>query len=120
VGRTVDPVSRTVDVIYALTTPSDALRVGGLVDVSLPVGKDFHGVVVPKSAVLDHEGRDVVYVQVDGEHFAQRVVKLGPSAGNRVGIEHGLAEGERVVTRGAHLVRLADRPKNAQAHGHIH
>jgi multidrug efflux pump subunit AcrA (membrane-fusion protein) len=61
-----------------------------------------------------------VYVQVDGEHFEQRPVRTGPLAADRVGILHGLTAGERIVTRSAHLVRLADRPKNTEGHGHIH
>jgi cobalt-zinc-cadmium efflux system membrane fusion protein len=121
VGRTVDPVSRTVEVIYALTAPDAAMRVGGLVEVSIPSGDELDGVVIPRSAVLDHEGRDVVYVQVDGEHFEQRAVRKGPIAADRVAIVRGLAAGERIVTRSAHLVRLADRPKGEGAgHGHIH
>jgi cobalt-zinc-cadmium efflux system membrane fusion protein len=120
VGRTVDPVSRTVELIYALREPDPAMRVGGLVEVSVPAGEELDGIVIPRSALLDHEGRDVVYVQVDGEHFEQRSVRLGPLAADRVGIVHGLGAGERIVTRSAHLVRLADRPKNAQGHGHIH
>jgi RND family efflux transporter MFP subunit len=121
VGRTVDPVSRTVELIYALKQPDPVMRVGGLVEVSVPAGDELEGIVIPRSALLDHEGRDVVYVQVDGEHFEQRSVRTGPLAADRVGILHGLAAGERIVTRSAHLVRLADRPKNAEpGHGHIH
>jgi RND family efflux transporter MFP subunit len=119
-GRTVDPVSRTVEVIYALETPDPAMRVGGLVEVSVPAGDEIEGIVVPRSAVLDHEGRDVVYVQVDGEHFEQRAVRKGPTAADRVAILNGLTLGERIVTRSAHLVRLADRPKATEGHGHIH
>ena len=120
VGRTVDAVSRTVDVIYALGAPDSGLRVGGLVQVSLPAGDDFDGIVIPTTALIDQDGRHVVYVQVDGEHFAERQVRPGPRSGGRVGIIDGLQAGERIVTEGAHLVRLADRSKNAQPHGHVH
>jgi multidrug efflux pump subunit AcrA (membrane-fusion protein) len=119
-GRTVDPVSRTVDVIYALKAPNAALRVGGLVRVSVPAGDEFSGVVIPRSGLIDQDGRMVVYVQVDGEHFQERLVRTGPQAGNRVAIVDGLRPGERIVTRGAHLVRLAGRATSEQPHGHIH
>jgi RND family efflux transporter MFP subunit len=120
VGRTVDPVSRTVDVIYALRDPDPALRVGGLVQVSIPVGEEFTGLVVPRAAIVDQDGREAVYVQLDGEHFAQRPVRTGARSGELIAISEGLEPGERIVTRGAHLVRLADRPADDQAHGHIH
>jgi RND family efflux transporter MFP subunit len=120
VGRTVDAVSRTVDVIYSLREPPGSMRVGGLVQVSLPAGDDYSGIVIPRSALIDQEGRDVVYVQVDGEHFRERLVRTGPRSGDRVAVTDGLRAGERIVTRGAHLVRLAERASSAQPHGHVH
>lgn len=120
VGRTVDKVSRTVDVIYSLREPDARLRVGGLLRVSVPAGDDFSGVVVATTAVLDDDGREVVYVQVDGEHFEQRLVRTGPRQGGLIGIAHGLAPKERVVVRGSHIVRLAGRARSGEPHGHIH
>jgi multidrug efflux pump subunit AcrA (membrane-fusion protein) len=120
VGRTIDSVKRTVDVIYSLSEPADALRVGGLLRVSLPVGREFSGVVVPASALLRDGGREFLYVQVDGEHFEERLVKTGPRAGDRVGISSGVEAGERIVVEGANLVRVADRPSGAEPHGHVH
>ena len=120
VSRLVDPVSRTVDVIYSTHATDESMRVGGLVQVSLPAGDEFKGVVIPKSALMDQEGRQVVYVQIDGEHFEERLVRVGPRAGNQVAIEKGLRVGERIVIRGAHLIKLADRSGGAPAHGHLH
>lgn len=119
-GRVVDPQTRTVDIIYSLGNDDPSLRIGGLVEVSVPVGESFHGVAIPASSVIDQDGRGVVYIQVDGEHFEERSVRTGPRSGGLIGILDGLAEGERVVTVGAHLVRLADRANSAPAHGHIH
>ncbi len=120
VGRTVDARTRTVDVIYAMADPASDLRVGALVRLHIPAGNDVSGVVVPASAVIDQEGRMLVYVQLDGEHFEERMVRVGARAGSRVVLTHGLSENERVVTEGAHLVRLAARANSGAAHGHIH
>lgn len=120
VGRIVDATSRTVDVIYSLRTPDPRLRVGGLVRVSLPAGDDFTGVAVPRSAVVDDDGREIVYVQVDGEHFEERQVRTGPRQGNLIGVSQGLTGDERLVVRGTHIIRLASRASSAQPHGHIH
>lgn len=120
VSRVVAPASRTVDVIYALKSPDPRLRVGALVQVSVPAGGDFSGVVVPAGAILEDDGRQVAYVQLDGEHFAERAVRVGPRQGGVVGVEHGIAAGERVVTRGAHVVRLAARSGRSEPHGHVH
>ena len=120
VGRTVDSTSRTVDVIYSLRTPDPRLRVGGLVRVSVPAGADFSGIVVPRTAIVDDDGREIVYVQVDGEHFEERLVRTGPRQGALIGVAHGLSPDDRVVVRGAHVVRLAARAVSSQPHGHIH
>jgi RND family efflux transporter MFP subunit len=118
-SRSVDAGSRTVRVVYALGEVGEALRVGAAVRVSIPVGDLVDAVTVPRSALLDVEGRSVVYVQVEGESFAERSVRTGPSEGDRVAILAGVEGGERVVTRGAHLIRLAGS-SGVVGHGHVH
>ena len=120
VGRTVNPSSRTVDVIYALAGEDTSLRVGATVHVSVPVGRATKGIAVERSALLDQDGRAVVYVQVDGEHFEERTVRVGDRAGPWVSVREGLELGERVVTRGSHLVRLVGQSGDAVPHGHVH
>lgn len=120
VGRIVHRRSRTVDVIYALRAPDARLRVGAMLRVAVPVGEAQQGVVVPRGAVLDDDGRSVVYVQVEGEAFEERTVRVGPKAGARVGIVSGVDDGERVVTVSANVIRLSARSATTPAHGHVH
>ena len=120
VGRVVDPHSRTVDIIYALATPDERLRVGAMVRVAVPIGQPWQGIVVPRSAVLDDEGRSVVYVQADGEAFEERTVRIVCRSGAYVGIEGGIRDQERIVTRGANIIRLSANASTAPAHGHVH
>ncbi len=120
VGRTVDRRSRTVDVIYSLRDPDERLRVGAMLRVAVPAGQPWQGVTVPRSALLDDDGRTVVYVQAEGEAFEERNVRVGVRSGNRVGIASGVSEGERVVTVGANVIRLSSRAATAPAHGHVH
>jgi cobalt-zinc-cadmium efflux system membrane fusion protein len=61
-----------------------------------------------------------VYVQAEGETFERRPVTLGPRAGGVVQVLDGVKAGERVVTTGAYLVRLASLSTSAPAHGHVH
>lgn len=120
VGRVVDARSRTVDVIYGTKDPDPRLRVGALVRVAVPSGQPWRGVVVPRAAVLDDDGRSIVYVQVEGEAFEERTVRIGARSGAELGLSSGVRAGERVVTRGANIVRLASRAATAPAHGHVH
>jgi RND family efflux transporter MFP subunit len=120
IGRTVDRRSRTVDVIYALRDPDERLRVGAMLRVAVPAGKRWQGVVVPREAILEDDGRSIVYVQLEGETFEERVVRVGPRAGSLAGIERGIVAHERVVVRGANVVRLSARASTAATHGHVH
>lgn len=59
---------------------------------------------VPAGAVLDSGTRRLVYVEQSRGLFAPREVELGPRAGGFYPVLKGLAEGERVVSRGGFLV----------------
>jgi multidrug efflux pump subunit AcrA (membrane-fusion protein) len=75
--------------------------------------------VVPKEAILDHEGKKIVYVLLSGEEFQRREVTLGDEYGGKVAILSGLEAGERVVTQGAYQLKLQElRPADAGAHSH--
>jgi RND family efflux transporter MFP subunit len=122
VARSVDSRSRTVQVIWALEDAAPELRVGASAEVAIPIGEPTEAVVVPRAALLDAEGRAVVIVQREGEAFEERAVRTGAADGGRVAILEGLSAGERVVTRGGYLVRLAARAAEggAASHGHVH
>ena len=76
--------------------------------------------VVPVSAIIDDGGRPVVFVQLEGEAFARRPVKPGIRESDFVQVLEGLRPGDRVVTRGAYLIRLAALSTQIPAHGHVH
>jgi HlyD family secretion protein len=65
-------------------------------------------VVVPAAAVFNAEGRDAVWVVRDGK--AQRAaVTIGVAGQDLVQVVGGLAEGERIVVRGADQVRAGQQ-----------
>ena len=76
--------------------------------------------VVPAAAIVDDAGRPIVFVQREGETFERRAVTLGARAGDLVQITEGVKPGDRVVTKGAYLVRLASLSTSVPAHGHVH
>jgi multidrug efflux pump subunit AcrA (membrane-fusion protein) len=75
---------------------------------------------VPETALVDDGGRPVIFVQSSGEAFARRPVRLGVREGGYVQLLEGAFPGERVVVKGAHLVRLASMSSQVPAHGHVH
>ena len=119
-SRLIDPASRTLSVIYELDNSDRRLAVGQALPVRLFLSQASSAVAIPEGAVIDDGGRPVVFVQLDGEAFARRPVRLGPRASGYVQVLEGVRPGERVVSRGAYLIRLAALSPTIPAHGHVH
>ena len=103
-------VSRTLQqqatmITYAVSEPPASLRVGEPVTVLSPSGGSTEGIVLPRSALTKStNGETVVWRHVDPERFEPRPVRVEALDAARVVIRAGIAEGDRVVVRGADLV----------------
>jgi RND family efflux transporter MFP subunit len=120
VGKVLDPESRTLPITFTFDNRTYGLAVGQSVFLHLLMDTTAPRPAVPASAIVDDAGRPIVFVQRGGETFERRAVTLGPRAGNAVQILEGVEAGERVVTKGAYLVRLASLSTTVPAHGHVH
>jgi membrane fusion protein, heavy metal efflux system len=76
--------------------------------------------VVPLSSLLEEHGHYFVYVQTGGESFTRREVWPGNNDGKNVQINSGLIPGERIVTKGATQIKLAEMTGIMPIHGHTH
>ena len=119
-NRVLDPATRTVPITFALDNGTLGLAVGQAVFLHLLLDEATSQPVVPASALVDDAGRPIVFVQREGEAFERRPVTLGARSGNLVQITNGVKAGERVVTTGAYLVRLASLSTQVPSHGHVH
>jgi len=119
-GGVVDERTRTVPVIFEIDNPSRSLRVGMFARAHLLTGAPVTGVAIPTEAVIEDGGQSVAFVHVGGESLERRVVSLGVREGGLVEVIDGIRSGERVVTRGAFMVKLAASATEAPAHGHGH
>ena len=120
IGSVIDSLSRTLPVIYEVANADGSVKVGATARVGVRTGATQQGVVVPASAILDEDGRPIVYVQPEGETFEKRSIRIGGQDGDRVLVLDGLKPGERIVTAAAYQVRLASLSTAAPAHGHEH
>jgi len=118
-SRVLDAASRTLPVIFSFSRPPSTVAVGQRVAVRLFTSTAAETIAVPVSALVDDAGRPVVFVQREGESFARRPVSVGARDGEYVAVE-GVQAGDRVVVRGAPLVRLAALSTAVPAHGHVH
>lgn len=119
-GKVIDPQSRTLPITFAFDNRTLRLPVGQSVFLHLLMALTAPRPVVPSAAVVDDAGRPIVFVQREGETFERRPVTLGARTGDLVQITEGVKPGDRVVTKGAYLVRLASLSTSVPAHGHVH
>ncbi|MBI2832898.1 MAG: efflux RND transporter periplasmic adaptor subunit [Acidobacteria bacterium] len=120
VGKVLDPQSRTLPITFVFDNRPFGFPVGQAVFLHLLMDATSPRPVVPAAAVVDDAGRPIVFVQRKGETFERRAVTLGARTGDVVQIVDGVKPGDRVVTKGAYLVRLASLSTSVPAHGHVH
>jgi RND family efflux transporter MFP subunit len=121
VGSIADRTSRTVPVIFELDNPEQQLKIHMFATVSVKTQEALDALAIPISAVYDDNGIPVVYVQVEGETFERRVLKVGITDREYVQVIEGIEPGERVVTEGGYQVRLASLSTSVPTgHGHAH
>ena len=120
VGRVVDPSSRTIAVHYELPNPEGLFRVGMLADVFLETKQATDAIAIPQHAVVMDNGRPTAFVLLGGETFQRRELTLGVRDNGYVEIIDGIETGERVVTKGAYLVKLASQAPESFGEGHAH
>jgi Cu(I)/Ag(I) efflux system membrane fusion protein len=106
IDPTLDLRRRTARVRVQVDNPDGRLRPGMFAEAA--VAREHRGdhgpLVVPATAPLFTGRRAIVYVEVDadgGVAYEPRTVRLGPRLGEVYAVVAGLAEGDRVVTRGA-------------------
>jgi cobalt-zinc-cadmium efflux system membrane fusion protein len=119
-GLQVDAVTRTVPLIYEVKNAGGRLRIAQWLTLHVETQHAEAAVAIPDSAIVEEGGQPVAFVQVSGETFQKRELTLGIRDGNWVQVVSGVAEGERVVTKGAYAIRLSSISGVIPAHGHAH
>ena len=76
-GSVVDPAVPHAPGPLRGANPERLLRVGLFADVAIETTRAEETVAVPESAIVDEDGRPIVYVLLDGEHFEKRDLELG-------------------------------------------
>ena len=74
------------------------------VTLEIPIGPERQVLTVHKDAIINRQGKDIVFVTKGGEVEA-RTVRLGVAVGSRMEVLDGLGEGEHVVVRGNERLR---------------
>jgi len=94
---------------------------GSFTDLYLKTEAGIHVLTVPQSALLEEQGTFFVWVQQTPELYEKREVKTGMTDGILTEITAGITVNDRIVTRGAIYIKLAQSTGALDAHsGHVH
>ena len=108
-----DPTTRTLQARIVANNPGGKLKKDMYVSAVVQAGAVRDALTVPDSAVLrDSENEPFVYIEVAGNRFARRAVKISDSQNSRTQIESGLKEGDKVVADGSLFLQF----KNSLEH----
>lgn len=120
VGKSVAEGGARIPVTFRIVN-KPGLVAGEFVDMNIRTLGGEPVVTVPSQSILEEMGRTFVYVQLTPEYFEKRPVTIGRTDGFETEIRTGLEPGERVVSRGAVMVKLAQGAGALDAHaGHVH
>ena len=105
IGQTVNAETRAVPVIYEVINPSQRLRDGNFVEITIDTSGNAQVLAVPKQAVVREQGQTFVYVLTGGETFERRTVTLGAEGADFFEVKSGLKTSDRVVVEGIYQLR---------------
>jgi cobalt-zinc-cadmium efflux system membrane fusion protein len=105
VGDVVDPVTRTIKVRARVSNDSHKLKPEMFARLQLDVSDTARFLIVPREAVLEVDGKQFVYVVENGNRYVKREVTIANISAEQTRVLAGLQEGERIVTKGAVLIK---------------
>lgn len=105
VGDVVDPATRTIKVRAWVNNEAHKLKPEMFARLRLEVGEAAQFIAVPREAVLEADGKQFVYVVEDHDRYVKREVKVSTISSDQVRILEGLTPGQRIVTKGAVLIK---------------
>ncbi len=94
-----DPESRAFDVKIWVPNEEGKLTPGMFARVQVVAEQQSNVLVVPRDAVIQREGKSLVYIAKGGQAI-QKEVQTGLQDADRVAILSGLQEGDHIVVRG--------------------
>jgi cobalt-zinc-cadmium efflux system membrane fusion protein len=105
ISDVIDPMTRTAKVRVSVPNPRGRLKPEMFASIALGVGAPGAVLTVPAQAVFTENGRSWVYVATAPGHFVRRLVDIDQDEGAQKRVRSGLRAGDRVVTDGGLLLR---------------
>lgn len=119
-GKSADINNPLLPVVFQIDNRAGFVS-GSFIEMFIKTQAQTEVLTVTNEAIVEEMGNYFVYVQLTPELFEKRPVKRGETDGLRTEIIEGISEGERVIGKGAILVKLAQAAGAIDPHsGHVH
>lgn len=119
-GKTTDINNPLIPVTFEIKN-NGIIIPGSFVEMFITAESDKIGVMLPNSAIVEEMGIYCVFVQTCTDSFEKRIITKGVTDGHNTQILNGVKAGERVVSKGAVNVKLAQGSAALDPHaGHVH
>lgn len=105
IGDVVDPASRTIKLRAWVNNQDHKLKPEMFARLRLQIGEAAQILAVPKEAVVEVDGKQYVYVVEEPNRYVKREVKAANFTPGQMRILEGLTPGQRIVTKGAVLIK---------------
>lgn len=119
-GKSADVNNPLLPVVFQIDNRAGFMS-GSFIETFIKTQSQTETLTVSNEAIVEEMGNYFVYVQLTPELFEKRPVKTGVTDGIRTEITDGVSQGERIVGKGAILVKLAQSAGAIDPHaGHVH
>jgi RND family efflux transporter MFP subunit len=119
-GKTANVTNPLIPVVFQVNNKAGLLS-GSFVEMFIKTQTNVQAITIPNEAIIEEMGNYFAYVQLTPEFFEKRPIRKGATDGIRTEITEGITANERVVSKGAILVKLAQASGALDAHaGHVH
>ncbi len=119
-GKTTDISNPLIPVTFEIKN-NGIIIPGSFVEMFITAESDKMGIMLPNSAIVEEMGIYCVFVQTCVDSFEKRIITKGVTDGQNTQILNGIKAGERVVSKGAVNVKLAQGSAALDPHaGHVH
>jgi cobalt-zinc-cadmium efflux system membrane fusion protein len=106
ISTVLDPVTRSAEVRVVVPNEAGELRVGQAVNARIkPSAANKKALAVPRSAIVQVDGKPTVFVAIDDTGVVPKPIELGVQGADLVEVKSGLNEGDRVVLEGVFALK---------------
>ncbi len=119
-GKSSELENPLIPVIFQIKN-SIGLLPGSFIELYIKTQNTTQAITIPNEAIIEEMGSYFVFTQLTPELFEKRAIRKGLTDGFSTEILEGVSVGERVVSKGAITVKLAQVSGALDAHsGHVH